>query len=85
MSALLTRHPQAKAPKVKVPRAKNDPKLIAAARELRDRWLEKVNGPQAREAEGLVPQIAAKYDVRRAIGAISPQVDAAPVRLLEAA
>jgi hypothetical protein len=30
------------------PRAKNDPKLIAAARELRDRWLEKVNAPGGR-------------------------------------
>ena len=34
------------------PRVKHDPKLIAAARELRDRWLEQVNapgGPTARD------------------------------------
>ena len=42
------------------PRAKTDPKLIAAARELRDRWLERVN------TQELLPQ--GKYDVSRAIG-----------------
>jgi hypothetical protein len=41
------------------PRQKNDPKLIAAARELRDRWLEKVNDdPSILSANG-------KYDVTR--------------------
>jgi hypothetical protein len=43
-------------PKVKV---KNDPRLVAAARELRDRWLERVNAePSALPSEG-------KYDVSR--------------------
>ncbi len=48
-----------KAPKEKVPRVKpkNDPRLIAAARELRDRWLEQVNAdPSALLSHG-------KYDV----------------------
>lgn len=42
---------------------KNDPRHVAAARELRDRWLEQVNaGSYAVEAQG-------KYDVGRIIGA----------------
>jgi hypothetical protein len=42
-------------------RQKNDPRLVAAARELKDRWLEEVNG-------GLYPPEArGKYDVTRAI------------------
>ena len=41
---------------------KNDPRLVAAARELKDRWLEKVNG-------GLYLPIAnGKYEVSRGIG-----------------
>ena len=45
------------------PRVKNDPKLVAAARELRDRWLERVNsdssaGRQEREIRRQ-PQIRA--------------------------
>jgi hypothetical protein len=53
----------AKRQKVKEPKKKrkNDPKLVAAARELRDRWLEQVNSNQL---EG-----AGKYDVSRAIAA----------------
>jgi hypothetical protein len=42
-------------------RVKNDPKLIAAARELRDRWLEKVN----ENPSLLLP--SGKYDVSRAL------------------
>jgi hypothetical protein len=43
------------------PKAKNDPKLVAAARELRDRWLERVNAdPSGLESGG-------KYDVSRAL------------------
>jgi hypothetical protein len=38
---------------------KNDPKLVAAARELRDRWLEEVNASPHQA-------IAGKYDVSRA-------------------
>ena len=40
-------------------RAKNDPKLVAAARELRDRWMERVNSG---ECDALT---AGKYDVGR--------------------
>jgi hypothetical protein len=46
-------------------RRKNDPKLVAAARELRDRWLEHVNSGQTL-IEG-----AGKYDVTRALPAAS--------------
>ena len=55
--------PEAKA-KVKKPRpAKNDPKLVAAARELRDRWLE-----QAAASPGLIEQSAnGKYAVARKV------------------
>jgi ribosomal protein S18 acetylase RimI-like enzyme len=48
-----------KAPRVKV---KNDPKFIAAARELRDRWLERVNeDPSMLLSSG-------KYEVSKALG-----------------
>jgi hypothetical protein len=42
-------------------KAKNDPRLVAAARELRDRWLEHVNA-----GGGDVPIADAKYDATRA-------------------
>ena len=45
----------------KKPRRKNDPKLIAAARELRDRWLEHVNSGE------FLLEGAGKYDVTRAL------------------
>jgi hypothetical protein len=61
-----------KAPK---PQAKNDPKMIAAARELRDRWLEKVNSGEH------IPQIVAKYDVRRSVGGTVSPALASPRRL----
>jgi hypothetical protein len=59
-------------------REKNDPKLIAAARELRDRWLERVNAdPSALDSGG-------KYDVTREFErAASLMASATP--LLEAA
>ena len=44
----------------KPPRQKNDPKLIAAARELRDRYLEELNSGVA-----LLPGGCGKYDVSR--------------------
>ena len=49
------------------PKQKNDPRYIAAARELRDRWLEQVNAHDGRAiaAEG-------KYDVARALPAPAP-------------
>jgi hypothetical protein len=43
------------------PKAKNDPRLVAAARELRDRWLEHVHA----DSSALVPQ--GKYEVSRAL------------------
>ena len=50
-----------KQPKEKAPRVKSacDEKLVTAARELRDRWLEEVN------AGRYAPHCAAKYDVAR--------------------
>lgn len=41
------------------PRVKNDPKHVAMARELRDRWLEQVNSGQG------LPELAGKYEVGR--------------------
>ena len=57
--------PEAKrGPKAKASlRRKNDPKLVAAARELRDRWLERVNAPGD---EAALPS-RGKYDVSRAL------------------
>ena len=50
-------------------KAKNDPKFVAAARELRDRWLEKVNTtPAALDC--------AKYEVSRGVTAL-PMLSAA--------
>jgi hypothetical protein len=48
--------------KEKKPKVKNDPQLVAAARELKDRWLEQVNGGMH------LPMAAGKYEVSRAIG-----------------
>ena len=61
-----TSTPAERKPREKKPKRKNDPKLVAAARELRDRWLEHVNGGGALLAsEG-------KYDVARVLPAGSP-------------
>jgi hypothetical protein len=49
----------------KKPKRKNDPRLVAAARELKDRWLEHVNG--AGGAGELRIESAGKYDVTRAL------------------
>ena len=49
----------AKEPKPKPQRVKNDPRYAAAAREIRDRWLEKIT----REPDLLAP--AGKYDLAR--------------------
>ncbi len=46
------------------PAAKNDPRLVAAARELRDRWLEQVN------AGGLAQTVTTKHDVARELPAV---------------
>jgi hypothetical protein len=74
--------PEAKSKRPKrprMPKQKNDPKFIAAARELRDRYLEEVNSPGSR----MLPAANGKYDVSR-------QLEAAPstlnhARLLDAA
>ncbi len=52
----------AKAKREPKPKVKNDPRLVAAARELRDRWLEQVN----REGFALP---GGKYDVSRELAA----------------
>ena len=59
-------------------KVKNDPKLVAAARELRDRWLEHVNTTPL-----LAPAISplfstAKYDVGRALAAAPVKVQVNP-------
>src|SRR5688572_21989253 len=43
------------------PKAKNDPRLVAAARELRDRWMEEINSGR------YLPVCNGKYDVSRAL------------------
>jgi hypothetical protein len=61
---------------------KNDPRLVAAARELRDRWLEQVNANPSLLASD------AKYDVSRALEgpALAPKAaPAVPKQLPEAA
>jgi hypothetical protein len=52
------------------PRPKNDPKLIAAVRELRDRWLERVN------TGGFILEAPCKYNLTRALA--PPPVGAMP-------
>jgi hypothetical protein len=47
-------------------KVKNDPKLVAAARELRDRWMEKVN------SEGLMLESRGKYEICRGIEGKQP-------------
>jgi hypothetical protein len=52
------------------PTLKNDPKLVSAARELRDRWLEQIN------TTPLLP--AGKYDVSRALAGPSVTMKVEP-------
>ena len=59
-SQLAEKPKRERAPKVKV-----DPKFVTAARELRDRWLEKVNAHPS--LIGSPTSSTAKYDVTRAI------------------
>jgi ribosomal protein S18 acetylase RimI-like enzyme len=58
------RAPRSRAPK---PAVKIDPKLVAAARELRDRYLEHVNGDQAMAA---LATPRGKYDLARTLAPI---------------
>ncbi|MCI0365380.1 MAG: hypothetical protein L0219_16045 [Phycisphaerales bacterium] len=72
--------PEGFEPKPKRPRKErrvNDPKYIAAAHELRDRYLEQVN------ADRLLPSAHGKYDVSRALEAAPTQLKQTP--LLKAA
>jgi hypothetical protein len=73
--------PEAKAAKTPKPKAKKakrvcDPRLVSAARELRDRWLEQINSTP------LLSQ--GKYDVSRLIEAGAPR-SMMPIKLLPAA
>src|SRR4051794_24826666 len=52
--------------RVAKPRQKNDPRHVAAARELRDRWLEQVNSGQYQ------PQFAGKYEVGTTLPSNAP-------------
>jgi hypothetical protein len=68
----VAKEPQAKPARAPRPKVKNDPRLVAAARELRDRWLEHVNA----DASALVRE--GKYDLSRRI----EHVEAEPERRL---
>jgi hypothetical protein len=63
------------------PKKKADPKLIAAARELRDRWLEEVN--KGTDGGRFLPQESAKYDIARQIAQAIPARK--PAKVLRAA
>jgi N-acetylglutamate synthase-like GNAT family acetyltransferase len=65
-----------KKPRERKPKAKNDPKLVAAARELKDRWLERVNAGE------YLFENAGKYDVARAIESKSQAVQLPPTNAL---
>ena len=70
-----------KAKTPKKPRPKNDPKMVEAVRELRDRFLDEVNSGRllpGGECEG-------KYDVSRQLEGGSDAEDAGGFRLLDAA
>jgi hypothetical protein len=54
-------------PREKTQKQKNDPRLVAAARELKDRWLERLNGGD----EHILPM--GKYDVARVLPANAPR------------
>jgi hypothetical protein len=66
MTAAEKKAAKAKARAERPPRMKNDPKLVAAARELRDRYIEQINAGLL-----LPPSANGKYDVSR-------QLEAAP-------
>ena len=56
------------APRVKPPRERIDPQLVAKARELRDRYLEHVNGERVNESPKAMIVPSGKYDVSRRFG-----------------
>jgi hypothetical protein len=59
---------------------KNDPTLVEAARELRDRYIEQINAGLL-----LPPSANGKYDVSRQLEAAPSAMKVAPVAMLEAA
>ncbi len=76
----------AKAKKPRAPRQKNDPKHIAAARELRDRFLDQVNAGLILPGGGGAEGGAGKYDVSRQLPAAPNDVKPVPApHLLKAA
>lgn len=64
----------------KKPKQKNDPRLVAAARELRDRYTEQINAGLL-----LPPSACGKYDVSRALEAAPSAMNVSTTPLLEAA
>lgn len=70
----------AKAAKPKREKFKNDPKMVEAARELRDRYIEQINAGLL-----LPPSANGKYDVSRMIEAAPSAMQGQPVALLNAA
>jgi hypothetical protein len=65
-SAVKEKQAREKKPKTPRAKAKIDPQLVAKARELRDRYLERVN-----ESPEALPAPAARYDVSRTLPAMS--------------
>jgi hypothetical protein len=59
------------APRVKSVRERMDPQLVAKARELRDRYLEHVNGERVNESPKAMIGPRGKYDVSRTLPAMS--------------
>jgi hypothetical protein len=72
-AAPVTTVPASKPKREPKPKVKNDPKLVAAARELRDRWLERVNADpsllasQGKYDVGRLPQPVVVTDAREAL------------------
>src|SRR5688572_26467179 len=71
-----SRPPAAPAPRAKAEKPKCDPKLVAAARELRDRWLEQVN------ADPAMLIAAGKYDVGKPPPQHSPGIPGEGVKAM---
>jgi hypothetical protein len=64
-AVVVEQSPGEKPKRQKQPKPKADPKLIAAARELRDRWLERVNDDPSLIGSGIGSN--GKYDIARAL------------------
>jgi hypothetical protein len=65
--------PKAKPEKPKREKQKNDPKLVAAAREFRDRYLDEVNSGR------MLPAGNGKYDVSRQLTAAPMPLESVPL------